>query len=411
MTEETLGMELVISSSFFPLLEETKRYLVLCGGAGSGKTEFAARKLFIRGMREGRHRFLVLRKVRSRVRESVLAVFKTMLDEIGMAYEFNKTDRTIIFRNPAGDLVEILFDGLDDPEKIKSIKGITGIWLEETTEFTKQDFLQLDLRLREPGPGYHQIILTFNPDELQAPWLKEMFFDSIKPDARVHNSTIDDNPIREVRDKYRARLADLKGQDETMYSIYGLGKWAVAKGRIYNWDVVVAPPAHYDEIFYGGDFGYSVNPSACIRIWRLGNNDFWLQEVVYQDELTNPDLGDKMAEGGVAGTDDVYFDSSEPKSIDELCDTGLNIKPAEKGPDSVRAGIIFLKSKRIHIVAGSENIIRESKRYKWRVDKNGNPLPEPVKFDDHAMDAVRYGIYTHMRAAGAAYVCQGGEVY
>jgi len=410
MTEEAREMEILISSSFFPLIEEKKRYLVLCGGAGSGKTEFAARKLFVRGMREGRHRFLVLRKVRSRVRESVLAVFKTILDELGVPYEFNKTDRTIIFRNPMGDLVEVLFDGLDDPEKIKSIKGITGIWLEEATEFTKQDFLQIDLRLREPGPGYHQIILTFNPDEIEAPWLKEMFFDNINPDACVHNSTIEDNPIQEVREKYRARLAELKDQDETMYLIYGLGKWAVAKGKIYNWDVVKELPARYDEVFYGGDFGYSVNPSACIRIWRFGNNEFWLQEVVYQDGLTNPMLGEKMAEGNVGANDDVYFDSSEPKSIDELCGAGFNILPAEKGADSVRAGIIFLKSKKIHIVEGSENIIREAKKYKWRVDKSGNPLPEPVKFDDHAMDAVRYGIYTHMRSGGA-YVCQGGEVY
>jgi phage terminase large subunit len=403
-------MEIVLSSSFFPLLEVKSRYLVLCGGAGSGKTEFAARKLFVRAMREGRHRFLILRKVRSRVRESVLAVFTTMLEDLGVPYEFNKSERTIVLRNPAGEPTEVLFDGLDDPEKIKSIKGITGIWLEETTEFTKQDFLQIDLRLREPGPGYHQIILTFNPDEIEAPWLKEMFFDSVNPNAKVHNSTVEDNPIAEVREKYRLRLAELKGQDETMYAIYGLGKWAVAKGKIYNWDVALEPPARYDEIFYGGDFGYSVNPSVCVRIWRHGEDEFWLQEVVYQDGLTNPALGGKMDDGGVAATDPVYFDSSEPKSIDELCGAGFNILPAEKGPDSVRAGIIFLKSKKVHVVAGSENIIREAKRYKWRVDKSGNPLPEPVKFDDHAMDAVRYGIYTHMRSGGA-YECQGAEVY
>ena len=102
-----------------------------------------------------------------------------------------------------------------------------------------------------------------------------------------------------------------------------------------------------------------------------------------------------MQDIGVQPNDDVYFDSAEPKSIDELCEMELNVLPAAKGPDSVRAGIDFLKSKTIHIIKGSSNIIKERDKYKWKEDKNGNPLPEPIKFDDHAMDGIRYGIFTH----------------
>jgi phage terminase large subunit len=403
-------MKITLSSSFEPLLGDRHRYLVLCGGAGSGKTEFAARKLFYRCQTEGGHRFLVLRKVRSRVKESVLEVFLTLLRENGIVFEFNRTDRIISWNGSDGRRNEVLFDGLDDPEKIKSIKGITGEWLEETTEFTKNDFLQLDLRLREPGPAYHQIILSFNPDEAQAPWLKEMFFDRINPDALVHHSTIKDNPIPEVRKRYSVRLDGLKAQDETMYSIYGLGLWAIARGKIYNWDVVVLPDIKFDEIFYGGDFGYSVNPSTVVKVYRKAD-EFWVEEIIYQDSLTNPMLAVLMKDKGVCKWDVVYFDSSEPKSIDEIATFDINAKPALKGPDSVRAGIGFLKSKHIHVIDGSENIIKEAAKYSWKTDKKGNPIPEPVKFDDHAMDAIRYAILTHCTADTGVFIGQSKQEF
>ena len=103
---------------------------------------------------------------------------------------------------------------------------------------------------------------------------------------------------------------------------------------------------------------------------------------------------DKLnAAGGVNGQP-IYFDAAEPKSIDELRHEGIAAVPCDKGPDSVRSGIDFLKSKHIHIVEGSSNIYKEMSGYCWRKDKSGNPLPEPVKFDDHLMDAIRYGIFT-----------------
>ncbi|MEM3453405.1 MAG: PBSX family phage terminase large subunit, partial [Candidatus Hadarchaeum sp.] len=241
-------MKVIVSDSFYPLLEDRSRYLVLCGGAGSGKSEFAAIKLFYRCMKEGNHRFLSLRKVRNRVHQSNVAVMLSLLERNSVPYDFNKSERLLTFYSPEGKKNEILFDGLDDPKKIKSIKGITGMHLEETTEFTREDFLQLDLRLREPGPSYHQIILTFNPDEDAAPWLKDMFFDHKNPDATVHVSTLNDNPIQEVRERYRKQLEELKSQDETMYSIYGLGQWAKPKGRIFSWDVVPLPQDRSDLI-------------------------------------------------------------------------------------------------------------------------------------------------------------------
>lgn len=395
-------MKIKLSNSFFPLLQDRSRYLVLCGGKGSGKSEFAARKLFYRCETEGNQRFLILRKVRKTVKESVLEVVKRLLDENEVKYELNKTDRIISWTNTKGQRNELLFDGLDEPEKIKSIKAITGIWIEEATDFTAKDFMEIDLAFREPGPAYKQIILTFNPDESLAPWLKLRFFDHIDPDATIHPSTVNDNPIAEVRAEYRRQLEAI--QDPTYRTIYLDGLWAMPKGKIYNWDVVPLPDIKFDEIFYGGDFGYSVNPATIVKIYRKAD-ELWVEEILYKTGLTNQDIAAEFkAAPGVDVRAPSYWDSAEQKSIEELYRLGINALPAQKGPDSVRAGIDLLRSLKIHIVAGSENIIREARRYKWREDKHGNPLPEPEKFDDHAMDAIRYAIFTHIRKPKAALV-------
>lgn len=394
-----MNLDLLVGEAFFPLLEVILRYLVMCGGRGSGKSEFAARKLILRGWTEGRHRFLVMRKVRKTLADSVIRVITTILEANAIRYDYNKSDRTLVIYGPKGPF-EFIFEGLDDPEKIKSIKAITSVWIEEATEFSRDDFLKVDLCLREPGPGYKQIILTFNPQEVEAPWLKEMFF-GIKPhrDTFVHRSTIDDNPIDEVRQGYIPVLDALRDQDEALYKIARLGEWAARAGQIYLWDVQPLPDFAFDDVFIGGDFGYSVDPAAVVRIYRRAN-DYWVEELIYETGLTNQDLGESMmSNGGVTSRDTCYFDSSEPKSIQELRKMGLHVQPASKGQDSVRAGIDFLKSQRIHIVEGSTNILKEHNSYCWRKDKLDRPLAEPVKFDDHLLDAIRYAIFTRCAKA------------
>lgn len=399
-------MKIKLSDSFYPLLTDEHRYLVLSGGRGSGKSEFAARKIFYRCQTEGGHRFLILRKVRKTCKDSVIKVFRDLLAENEIGYTYNKTDHSISWIAPNGLTNELLFDGLDEPEKIKSIKGLTGEWIEETTEFTPAEFTEVDLVLREPTPNYKQIILTFNPDEAAAPWIKRRFFDHVDPNATVKETTIADNPIPEMREEYRRQLETLA--DETLRTIYLDGKWAAPRGQIYQWDAVSLPDMPFDEIFFGLDFGYSVNPSALIRIYRRAN-EYWLEQVIYRSGLTNQQLAEEMIEAGVSKRAEVYADSAEPKSIDEIAAYGFNVRPAAKGPDSVRAGIDFLKAQKIHIVQGSTDIMAETRTYTWKKDRNGDPLPEPVKFKDHALDASRYGIYTHAKTGPEAVAFQSDE--
>ena len=412
-------MELGVSSSFFPLFGQQERYLVLYGGRGSGKSEFAARKLIARCWAEGNHRFLIMRKYRTSLKDSVIEVMLRLLRESNISYDHSKYERTIKFYNFMGMPNELMFDGIDDPEKIKGIKSITSTWLEETSEFTKTDFITIDLSLREETPSYKQIIMTFNPDEAKCPWLKKMFFDGkgddytgpgIETDSFLHHSTIEDNPIEAVKVDYRKVLDRL--DDKTHLNIFKYGRWALAKGIIYNWDLVHLPTPDFDwfdEVFYGVDFGYSVDPAVLIRIYRKAD-EFWLEQLIYERGLTNPQFAKKMKLNGLSDKDEVYCDSAEPKSIQELKDNGINAKPARKGADSVKAGIDYLKSLTIHIVDGSEtwnhdeNIWKERSLYKWKEDKDGNVLPEPVRVFNHGMDAGRYGIDTHCRGEKGAFM-------
>jgi len=416
MSEDKLNI--LVSDSFYPLLDNQYRYLLMAGGKGSGKSEFAARKLLLRTWLEGNHKFLVIRKVRRTQYDSAIATWKAMLAEEGINYQYRVSKRiTIAYTNSRGQPNEILFDGLDDPEKIESIKGLTGVHIEEMTELSENDFTVLDLCLREQIPNYEQIIGSFNPDQAQAEWIKEIFFpgEVIRTGegkivngekSYIHHSTVGDNPIKKIRDAYRLRLDGLR--DPVLRKIYREGQWAIPKGLIFSdWDIVELPEkkySWYDDVWYGGDFGFSVDQAALLRIYRKSNH-YWLEELFYEIEMTNKDIANRMKKIlKISYDEESIWDSAEPKSIRELRDYGVNAIPAEKGPDSVKAGIKFMKECHIHIVKGSYNLEKERKTYKIAEDRNGKPTGKPVDFNNHLMSAARYGIYTKRKHVAQVFV-------
>ena len=407
-----------VSDSFFPLLKRADRYLVMFGGGGSGKSEFAGRKVFFRCQNEGGHRFLIMRKIRNRLGGSVIRVMRSILDENKIGYRFNQSERIIYFRSQKnGKLNELVFDGLDDPEKIKSIKDITSIWLEETTEFTERDFEQINLRLRGETPYYKQIMMTFNPDESVGKWLKNMFGVVPGPGLRrgsyVHQSTVADNPIDVVRDEYTEILDELT--DPTMRDIYRFGTWAKPAGQIFDWPTVPLPDIRFDETWFGLDFGFSIDPAAFVKIYRKADH-VWLKTLIYETKLTNDQLADKIHESGYEYPAEIYADSAEPKSIAELCNHGLNVIPSAKGADSVRAGLKFMAGLKIHIVASDDELMAdpledETASYKWKTNKDGETLNVPVDRNNHAIDGGRYGLFTHLRARRRGYVSPPTNFY
>ena len=226
------------NESFLPLLFDRSRFLVLMGGGGSGKSIFAGQKILERAATEPGHRFLVVRKVAKTLRESCFEQLRSQ------AYDLYPGAVAFIPRGKSGDMYirlkngsEVLFAGLDDVEKLKSIYDITGIWAEEASELDEGDLNQLDIRLRTDSPWYLQIILTFNPISITH-WLKRRFFDREDPRATTHRTTYRDN--RFLRPEAIETLESFRDTDPYYYQVYCLGQWGVTGKSVFDAQRVTA---------------------------------------------------------------------------------------------------------------------------------------------------------------------------
>ena len=243
----------VFNDRYVPLLNCDKRYMVLYGGAGSGKSVFAVQRFLIRILTRPLCNILVIRAVAVTNRDSTYALFSQIIYKWGLEalFKFNKTEMQIICTATGNG---ILFKGLDDVEKLKSItfpKGeLTEIWIEEASEVEEGDFNQLDIRLR--GRGIKgQIVLSFNPISALH-WLKKRFFDRKDPRAVVLKSTYRDN--RFLTEEYRQLLEEFKETDPYYYSVYCLGEWGVLGKTIFNSARVAERLSHLNEPEKQGSF-------------------------------------------------------------------------------------------------------------------------------------------------------------
>jgi len=384
-----MNVHIKMNSVFEPYFDNTSRYEILYGGAGSGKSHFVAQKKVLQHLAESGRKTLVVRKVGRTIRNSVFAHIREVITEAGLTDKFQvprgKTDFDI--KGPRGN--EIIFTGLDDAEKLKSIFGITDVWIEEAYEITEDDFKQIDLRLRGETQHPKQITLTFNPVSALS-WLKAYFFDVKRDDCSILKTTYRDNAF--IDEEYRQMLEKLKEQDYVYYQIYALGEWGVLGNLVFTNYVVEDIPTDesmYSSIFQGLDFGFN-DPSAFVKV-GLKDDELYILDELYERELTNNELIPRVqrkANGRIM----MIADSSEPDRIKEFKQAGFKVKGAEKGQGSVKAGLDWAKRKRIHIHPACHNFIKEIQAYKYREDKDGNVFDEPVDIDNHLMDAFRYAI-------------------
>jgi len=396
----------IINNVYYPLLENQDRYLILYGGAGGGKSHFVAQKILIRiiiGMKQRiRHRFLTLRKTQPAVRKSVFTLLNYYIYQWNLQnfVKVNRSDMSFHFIGGS----EILCGGLDEVEKLKSIEGVTSVWMEEATEFNQRDFRQINLRLRGKTSSYKQIILSFNPIE-KLSWLYNRFFEKSGDKTKIVQTTYRDNCF--IDEEYIEVLEGLKDEDETTYQIYNLGQWGVLKNIIYsNYDLIDKWPDGISETIHGLDFGYN-NETALLEI-GIKDEEIYLRELLYETHLTNEDLIEKLKKLIPNKSSSIYGDSAEPARIQEIKRAGFNIYKSAKGKNSVKDGIDYVKRKKLHILKSSVNLTKEIQSYKYKEDKDGNVLEEPVKFRDHLMDSLRMALWTHLgkrakRKKGTAY--------
>lgn len=371
-------------------LTSPKRFLVLYGGAGSGKSWFAAQKIIYRMLSEKNHVFLCVRKFATDLKESMFNLLKGTIESWGLAdlFEFRVSPLEIKCVN--GN--RIIFKGMDDPEKVKSIFGISGVWIEEASQINPHEFEQLNLRIRGDNlKNYVQYILTFNPVS-EHNWLKKRFFDFYDEDAFILKTTYKDNPFLDKQ--YHKNMEKLKETNLEYYSVYALGDWGVLGHLIYkNYTVkdISIDSSDYEIVYSGLDFGFN-DPSAYIRI-GIKDDELYIFKEFYKRELTNTELIEEI--GKIHPKKDwLICDSAEQDRIKEFKQKGFNrLKGAKKGKGSIKDGIDHIKSHKIYIHPNCTEFIREIQGYTWKQDKDGNIYDEPDKnCSDHLLDAMRYAM-------------------
>ena len=365
-----------LATTYYHVRASTKRIQVHQGGTRSGKTYsilLSLVELCHRNTNRGAV-ITIARKTFPALRATAMRDFFEILEREGVydVMSHNKSDATYAL---FGNLVE--FISLDQPQKVRGRKRDI-LYLNEANEATLEDWRQLMLRTR------WKAIIDFNPSD-EFHWI----YDEVIPrdDADFYQTTYRDNPFLEPATI--EEIERLRDADENYWRVYGLGERGASRATIFS---------HWREcdqvqgrlLTYALDFGYTNDPTAIVAIYQDGEA-FYVDEIAYQHRLSNRDISD-ILHRNVQGRQTIIADSAEPKSIDEIHGYGLNVHPARKGADSVRAGIQFMQSRPLHVTARSINLIKELRNYKWKEDKNGKQLNEPVDAFNHAIDAMRYGI-------------------
>jgi phage terminase large subunit len=308
------------------------------------------------------------------IRGSVMRDFIEILGKLNLYSEdyHNKTENTYLLN---GNLVE--FVSVDQPQKIRGRKR-NYLFINEANELNYEAWMQLVFRTEE------KIVIDYNPSD-EYHWIYDKVI--TRDDSDFFVTTYKDNPFLDkgIIDE----IERLKEADENYWKIYGLGERGVSQETIYNHYNIIDYMPECDDFIYGLDFGYN-NPSALVKI-GIKEDKMYAEEIMYESKLTTNDLIYLVETFGL-GSCEVYCDAAEPKTIEELSRAGLNVKPGIK---AVKEGISMIKSKPLFITKGSTNLIKEIRNYKWKTDKDGKALDEPVKFQDHLLDAMRYAVYTH----------------
>lgn len=368
------------------------------GGASSGKSHGVVQKVVLKSLKEWKYprRVLWLRKVDRTIKDSIFADVIDCLSTFGVLSfcKVNNSNRTIVLPNGG----TFLFKGMDDPEKIKSIKGLSDVVMEEASEFTLEDYTQLTLRLREPKHKKRQIFVMFNPVS-KVNWTYKKWFSkeaSYDEDRTViHHSTYKDNHFLD-EDNIRT-IEKLKETNPAYYKIYTLGEFATLDKLVfpvYEKRRLRVENLRQFRSYFGLDFGFINDPSAFIHIKVDERNKvIYCIEEYTRKGMLNSDIANTIKSLGYA-KEVITADAAEQKSIAELKRAGImRVRPAKKGPDSVVQGVSFLQQYKIVVDDRCVKLIEELENYTYQKDKRTNEyINKPVDSYNHVIDAIRYAI-------------------
>ena len=354
--------------TFENLLESKSRVTQHIGGTRSGKTYAILQYLIAKGLEE-KQTITIVRKTIPLLKRTVIKDFKEILQSLNLWKEdaFNISDRIYTL----GDST-IGFISTDDSDKLRGIKSDI-LFIDEASEIDEESYFQLSIRTSG------QIILAYNPTVSPYHWLRQML------DVDRFITTYQDNPY--IPKQMIQAIEDLKEKNPKYWKIYGLGEFAPNEKAIYTFDIVDDFEAEF--IAFGLDWGYSQDPTAVVAVYKNGEN-LYLEEVLYEKGLVLKDIGEALTKKEIDKSYEIWCDSAEPRSVEELYRLGFNAKAVKKGPDSIKFGISVLQNHKIHIHKDSQNLINEMYAYQYSTDKYGYVTDNPEGGLDHLLDAVRY---------------------
>lgn len=392
---------LEVNDSYIPFLNASQRTQIFFGGSSSGKSFFLSQRV-VMDVVKGRN-YLIVRNVGSTIRHSVFNQIVKTIRAFGLESFFHISGNLVITYKPNGR--QILFSGLDDVEKLKSITPqvgvLTDVWIEEATEVPYEAYKQLTKRLRgvtgdeDMDSMTKRVTFSFNP-VLRTHWIYREFFGNWDDSKRKYET----NKLLILKTTYKDNhylteddISSLEDEtDPYFYNVYTLGNWGVLGKVIFkNWrteDLSELVPK-FDRIYNGIDFGFSSDPNAFVRVHvDETRRKIYVFDELYKAGMTNDELIAEVKPR--IGMQYITCDSAEPKTIDEFCRAGIRALPAVKGKDSVTYGIDWLLRFEIIIDIRCQHFKNEIQAYHWAEDKYGNALRKPVDKENHCMDALRY---------------------
>ena len=379
----------LFNDAYYPyLFDYSHRYEVYYGRAGSGKSVFITQKILCKACTSKR-KVLIIRKYATTLKDSVFQLFIDQLKKWKI-YKFCKVNMSTYTITLPNESV-LLFKGLDDPEKIKSITDITDIWCEECSELSLDEFTQLDLRLRAQS-GNLQIFVSFNPVSKQNFVYQKWFANGAPDNTFILHTTYKDNKF--LPKEYIDALLEKQKSNPTYYKIYALGEFCTLDKLVYyNWRVEDFDHTQIKgKLLVGLDFGYTNDPTALVASVMTDKKIYIFKEWVDTNK-TNPQIAQVIKSLGLQKST-IICDSAEPKSIQELRQNGIYAaRESTKGPDSIIHGIQRLWEYEIIVHPSCTETITEFENYAWQKDKTtGEYINKPIDMFNHCMDALRYSL-------------------
>ena len=369
-------MKQIQTNVVFEILEKnTHKIVALQGSSRAGKTYNALIWIIFSYCYRNTGKVIsICRKTLPSLKASVLRDFLEILKNNDLYSEIyhNKTSNEYWLN---GNLIE--FFSLDMGSRVRGRKR-DMLFINEANEIDYEAWNQL--LFRTDG----DIIIDYNPHD-QFHWIYDKVLE--RPDCALHITTFMDNPF--ISDNLKQELLRLKDTDPDYWRVYGLGLRGQNRSLVFKFHIVDEIPPSAKLISYGLDFGFAHDPSSLCATYIEGDN-MYSKELLYEYGLTNQDLAKRFLELGLDRRDEIYADSSEPKSIEEIHRMGWNIKGKKKY--EINYGIDLIRRYKLHVTKESTNAIKELENYKYIEDKDNNPTNKPEDKFNHFCDSLRYSV-------------------